>query len=472
MTTIDHKEALYRRELRIDCTNITLTQNTNQNPLLFTGNGYIYQQQDGTLYLYMYASPSDDDAAHALFHITMTANLLALDKYFSLHAIAYGGDKWTCDSIRAEPDIYGRELIIRGRLYEIRKAESGPEGTSPFFVEVQIYQELDFQHMSSVKTTHDFGSANQRRLSTFETRFGRCEARSLGDRFFWHVSSQSAMPDNLHDLGVVALEFLAAKAVVPRVIEYHRGVDKTLRLLSPRPISERTRLRRPISSHHLIDYEMPWRLFRCYLEYIASYSGSGWHPCVLHLHNAIEASTNSLDAARLGLCVAVEGLANLIPITEAGEEEKKAIKKLSRTMRCVLKRFGLTGTTLGKRAEGVLGQLNNPRVKDRLEPLVQAGAIRPTLIDAWWTLRNGAAHAAAFDIDYAKPEETQKLLVGIDKVTTLMYEIIFHLIGYEEEYTDYSEPDHPPRRLKTGTVFEADDPRAKRYEPRPSTRRT
>ena len=217
MPTVDYKEALYRRELRIDCTNITLTQNTDQNPLSFTGNGYIHQQPDGTLYLYMYARPSDEGAAHALFRISAMANLVARDKYFSLRAIAYGGDEWTCDSVRAEPDAYGRELIIRGRLYEIRRVESSPEGTSPFFLEVQIYQELDFQHMSFVKTVHDFGSENQRRLSTFQTRFGSCEARSLGDRFFWHVSSQGAMPDNLHDLAVAALEFLAAKTVVPRL---------------------------------------------------------------------------------------------------------------------------------------------------------------------------------------------------------------------------------------------------------------
>jgi hypothetical protein len=466
VTTVDYKEALYRRELRIDCTNITLTQNTDQDPLRFIGNGYIHQQPDGTLNLYMYASPNDEVAPAALFRISAMANFLARDKYFSLCAVAYSGDEWTCDSVRAECDVYGRELIIRGRLYEIRRAESGPEGTSPFFLEIQIYQELGFQHMSFVKTMHDFESAYQRRLSTFQTRFGSCEARSLEDRFFWHLSSQSPMPDNLHDLAVAALEFLAARTAVPRVVEYHRGADKTLRLLSPRPLSERTRLRRPLSSQHLVDLEMPWRLFNRYLEYLASYSGSGWHPCVLHLHNAIEASANSLDAARLGLCVAVEGLAKLVPILES-EEEKKAIKKLSKTMRCVLKRFKLSGTTLGQRAEGLLSTLNIPRLKDRLESLVQAGVIRPTLIKAWDDLRHGAAHAAGFDIDYAKPEATQKLLIGIDKVTTLMYEIIFHLIGYEEEYTDYSEPDWPPRRLKTGTAFEADDPRARQYRPRP-----
>jgi hypothetical protein len=281
------------------------------------------------------------------------------------------------------------------------------------------------------------------------------------------VSSQTELPGNLHNLVIAAFEFLTAKTVVPRVIDHHRRSTKTLRLLSPRPISHRTRLRRPISAHHLVDYEMPWRLFSLYLEYLCSYSGSGWHPCVLHVHNAIEASANSLDAARLGLCVAVEGLAKLIPVP-TDDEQKKAIKKLIKVMKCVILRSGLNDTALGQRAEGLLIQLHTPRLKDRLEPLVKTGEIRPSLIKAWSELRHGAAHAAAFDIDNARPDETAKLLSGIDKVTTLMYEIIFHLIGYEEEYTDYSEWDQPPRRLKTGTTFSNGDPRAKRYPSRPS----
>jgi hypothetical protein len=211
---------------------------------------------------------------------------------------------------------------------------------------------------------------------------------------------------------------------------------------------------------------MPWRLFSLYLEHLCLYSGSGWHPCVLHLHNAIEASANSLDAARLGLCVAVEGLAKLVPVA-VDKEQSRAVKKLTQAMRCILLRSGLNATVLGQRAEGLLSQLHIPRLKDHLESLVQAGEMRPSMIKAWSDLRHGAAHAAAFDIDNAKPDDTDKLLVGINRVTTLMYEIIFHLIGYEEEYTDYSEPDWPPRRLKTGTTFSAGDPRAKRYPPRP-----
>jgi hypothetical protein len=467
MSGEDYKQALYRGDLRIDCSKITLTQNTANNPLVFSGNGYIHQLVDGAIRFHMFAQSEDEARAAALLHVSLRANLLGKENYFSFEAVAYGGDTWTCDSVRAEPEIYGRDLLVRGGLYEIRRTEEGPEGESPFFLQVQIFQKLDLQHTAFVENVHDFGNNHQRRLSRYSSDIGACETRSLEDRVLWHVSSQTELPDKLHDLVIAAFEFLAAKTVAPRVIEHHRRSTQTLRLLSPRPVSLRTRLRRPISAHHLRDYEMPWRLFSLYLAYLCSYSGSGWHPCVLHLHNAIEASANSLDAARLELCVAVEGLAKLVSVP-ADEEQKKAIKKLTKAMKCILLRSGLNATVLGQRAEGLLSQLYIPRLKDQLEPLVRAGEIRPALIKAWSDLRNGAAHAAAFDIDNARPDETAKLLVGIDRVTTLMYEIIFHLIGYDEEYTDYSEPDQPPRRLKTGTTFSADDPRTKRYPSRPS----
>ena len=467
MSGEDYKQALYRGDLRIDCRKITLTQNTANNPFFFSGNGYIHQLADGAIRFHMFAQSEDEARAVALLHVSLRANLLGKENYFSFEAVAYGGDTWTCDSVRAEPEIYGRDLLVRGGLYEIRRREEGPEGESPFFLQVQIFQKLDLQHTAFVETVHDFGNSHQRRLSRYSSNIGPCETRSLEDRVLWHVSSQTELPNNLHNLVIAAFEFLTAKTVVPRVIESYERSTHTLRLLSPRPISTRTRLRRPISVHHLVDYEMPWRLFSLYLEYLCSYSGSGWHPCVLHVHNAIEASANSLDAARLGLCVAVEGLAKLVSVP-VDEEQKKAIKKLTKAMKCILLRSGLNATVLGQRAEGLLSQLHIPRLKDQLEPLVRAGEIRPELIKAWSELRHGAAHAAAFDIDNARPDETAKLLAGIDRVTTLMYEIIFHLIGYEEEYTDYSEWEQPPRRLKTGTTFSNGDPRAKRYPSRPS----
>jgi len=97
MSGEDYKQALYRGDLRIDCSRITLTQNTSNNPLVFSGNGYIYQLADGAIRFHMFARSGEESHAAALLHVSLRANLLAKENYLSFAAVAYGGDTWTCD---------------------------------------------------------------------------------------------------------------------------------------------------------------------------------------------------------------------------------------------------------------------------------------------------------------------------------------------------------------------------------------
>jgi hypothetical protein len=60
--------------------------------------------------------------------MSLSANLLTKEYYFTFEAVAYGGGTWTCDAVRAEPAIYEPDLIIRGGLYEIRKTDEGSAG--------------------------------------------------------------------------------------------------------------------------------------------------------------------------------------------------------------------------------------------------------------------------------------------------------------------------------------------------------
>jgi hypothetical protein len=103
-----YKQALYRGDLRIDCKPV-----------------------DGTIRFHLFAHSEDEARSSALLHVSLRANLLAKESYFSFEAVAYGGDTWTCDAIRAEPETYGSDLLVRGGLYEIRRTNRGPEGNSP-----------------------------------------------------------------------------------------------------------------------------------------------------------------------------------------------------------------------------------------------------------------------------------------------------------------------------------------------------
>ena len=95
--------------------------------------------------------------------------------------------------------------------------------------------------------------------------------------------------------------------------------------------------------------------------------------------------------------------------------------------------MGWMHTTTGQRALGLLSQLRQPRVKDRVKPLVESGAVNNELVRAWSALRPRAAHAVLIDIDSAGKKEIQDMLDQIGRVTTLMYQMKSHLIGYREK---------------------------------------
>jgi hypothetical protein len=84
MSGEDYKQALYRGDLRIDCRKITLTQNTANNPFVFSGNGYIHQLADGAIRFHMFAQSEDEARAVALLHVSLRADLLGKENYVTL----------------------------------------------------------------------------------------------------------------------------------------------------------------------------------------------------------------------------------------------------------------------------------------------------------------------------------------------------------------------------------------------------
>jgi hypothetical protein len=186
---------------------------------------------------------------------------------------------------------------------------------------------------------------------------------------------------------------------------------------------------------------MVWRLFGKYLEYVSTENETQrWHKCSGYPHNASEASANSMDAETIGLCVAVEKISGLVNYVEpdADRRQRLAVQRLVRRwLKC--KRW--SNTRVGQRAAGLLDSLIKPRLKDRLEALVQSGHVDPTHIRIWSKLRNPSVHAGVSIGENTAAR--QKWLNDIGAVTVLMYHLTFYLIGYAESYTDYSQHNWP-----------------------------
>lgn len=149
------------------------------------------------------------------------------------------------------------------------------------------------------------------------------------------------------------------------------------------------------------------------------------------------ASANSLDAWSIGLSVAVEGLASLIKI-EQDEAERRRLKDLQRHVLSEV-RSHEEFRGFANRVQGCLSGLDKVRPADRLNWLVKLGITEQRLVRTWRTLRNSSVHPVdAGDMDLASASFQNKI-DEIHSVVTLMYQIVFYLIGYEGPYTDYSQ---------------------------------
>jgi hypothetical protein len=91
-------------------------------------------------------------------------------------------------------------------------------------------------------------------------------------------------------------------------------------------------------------------------------------------------------------------------------------------------------SSIKKRLLGALGQMTDPRAKDRLYALANDRLICKRHIKAWEKLRNSSAHATDFE-----DAQLQDFLDKLHAVYVLFYQLIFLAIGYTGEYVDFSD---------------------------------
>jgi hypothetical protein len=108
---------LIDRTLAIECFEITLTQNTDQAPFVFSGPGCITLQSDGRLALKMYDAAkksSIGDIARFFFH--QTIGLVPESEYYSLCAKDAHGNLWISSNIYIRD---GLSLTPNGTIIEL-----------------------------------------------------------------------------------------------------------------------------------------------------------------------------------------------------------------------------------------------------------------------------------------------------------------------------------------------------------------
>jgi hypothetical protein len=434
-------EAFQAGKLQVDFIDLALVQNTATDPIQYRGTGYIRQTEDDALTLRLYARETKNTDFASDFNTmesTKQGTLYKDSDYFTLTGTSIDGSVWSaqnllprCSWLASNPN-----PVVNA---DVGACERGQRSNKRSGIRMHYFRKADIP------------------CRIDRAKFAACgydfEVHKKNDGFTIKVRSETAFPENFEMKVEEAIRFLLAKSASCRVVE---SCDHFI-LYSRSNSSHHTRLMRPMLRGSAAFNGSSWQLFECYLAYVLTGSEPYWHTCSNHLHNACEASANALDAWAIGLSVAVEGLAGLLP----NKLDPNLNTRLKALQDFINNQVSSTPDhkAFAPRIAGMVNGLTNIRAIDRMNELAERGGTLPALVKDWQKLRNSGVHPSKRGGDLSQ-SDCQRLIDQVYHVTTLMYHIVFALIGYKGPYTDYSaygfsERTYPPENTAASTTTTA-----------------
>jgi hypothetical protein len=259
------------------------------------------------------------------------------------------------------------------------------------------------------------------------------------------LTSDTAFPTAFHLRIQEALQYITGQTAIWRVRLESEGEKLALELASPWRKSKRTQFNPPISPASIDFHNHGWDLFACYLTYVvAKTEGTHWNPVAYHLHNACEATANSVDAWALGVSVAVEAVVSLITLPGDDATGERLALFQNRMRDCL--RTQTDFPEFGRRMEESIARMSKKSPQGTMYALADIGHAEKIYIKAWGKLRNRHAHPKLKDLKKPDPVYYQKLLDNIHRVEVLLRQLTFPLIEYKGPFTDYGVEKFPSKQ--------------------------
>jgi hypothetical protein len=287
-------------------------------------------------------------------------------------------------------------------------------------------------------------------LNNLEFSFSFEVSGEIEGRISIIIRSNKDFPQYFQKRYVEAMEFILG---IDLQVAFAIQVDTNLRTVQI--YSSSTRNARPSSFSPLPNNTTRFKpaclkMLERYLEYIYTQPAADMlHSCSVHISHARQASANSFDAWTVGVSVAAEGIARLLPYT--GGPVQEAIKQIQKIVRKWLRKKKFDESVQG-RVVGCLGSLSQIRPIDRMMELVKSGYVDENDVSAWRSLRNISVHTTDVTEEDLRAENVQRSLNDLHKIYNLIYSMIFFLIEYKGPFTNYSKQGYPVEQFPASTV--------------------
>ena len=445
MHSDDSIEAFRKGSLEVDCPTMVLRQR-KENGEVYQGSGYIKQATDGRLTYKLYVTSSINSAPFRQLEIyskTRPGKLFEDEDYYDLTATTIDGTAWTATRFFPSfcSDVKANTKLSHGHLETIR-AEL-PNHIRRNYQRLHFFEELELP-LNLMSETDRNGSKyyilDRCEFDIGGLKFEVRKREGSGDTVM-EVTCDASLPESFHLRAQEALQYITGKTVTWRARVEVGPNSFVLELKSPFQKAPNASLKPPIL-HGTTEYrEHGWKLFGCFLTYVtAQTDGTHWNPVAYHLHNARESTANSIDAGAIGVSVALEAIASLAPKNHENDQlELQMFQQYLHNHLSTHPEFSKFTTRLDR----MLVHWSKKRPQDTLHELAKKGLIQKDYIASWTDLRNRHVHPTLADLEPPSPATYQSVLDSTYRVEVLLYQIIFHLLGYEGPFTDYGAEGFP-----------------------------
>lgn len=442
-------EQIRSRTWHLDCPVIRLTRHGGAKDVVCEGTGEIRLTSDG-LVTYRLITKLRGERASELDPLDLVAGvLLPEEKYLDLTVEDVSGRAWTSFRIRPDNIISGPAGdVITGVLATLEHRQTLP--IKPSGSQFSWWTSESLKIPTNQDTVTKVSVARGKRKPESHKR-DVWSFRCLGIDFLIRPDGEGTSIEAIDRKNVATemfprrvsetLQFVLGRPLNWMISQERRAEQVVTRVSSVGVIPPTARIRPPIARTWVLEgnnitSKYHKRLFERYLRHTLD-SPERQHHLWGFLNTASEVrATSFIDVHGLVLGVAIEVILKR-EFPSLGTP-KRSVKSHIEAVKEYIKQWS-GPDFIEARLRDLSANLTQIRAADRLQALAAAGAINPGYIRAWKRLRNVNAHA------FQSGELGAKQVYLIQQCTVLLYQIIFHAIGYKGVYTDYATPGWPLR---------------------------
>lgn len=446
MKQLEIEELLLGR-FDLDCPRIELTPcvPTSKNKPL-SGSGYIAINKDGHFDLKVYfpdAFPIDEVFEKLNWK---PGKVIDDEAYYDLVAYDLAGHKWQAERFIPDKNSGPSGSMIIGKLPELRKIEENHATSNKGVIQLHFNKVIKVPLNTAVKELETVGESTRKMKTSI--RLARFEACGIdfeieeneGHTKLSAISKSVIFTDVTIDRIFESFSFVTSHSESWSIllIRNSETIETRVRAVKSRRLKSRTPP--PISYQRLQESGAVWVLFDRYLEHVLANETDYLHPISQENYAVIESGKASLDVEALTLSVSIESLLR---------EELSSFYKVSPDLTkniCVAKELVKESEILDEdfknRTIGSLSAMKNARAKDILFALRDMGLIDEALIKIYGILRNKSAHGTK-----SSGGDVQNYYNQVSALQVLFFQLVFLVIEYSGEYTDYGTYGYPTKKF-------------------------